>query len=89
MSEVDPFRSAVAGIRAPDSKLAREAVDLARDASGPMLFKRGFLELLRHEVAVKPPSHPWHPVTMVQHHCCGGVEIADARPMIDGAPFDD
>jgi hypothetical protein len=26
---------------------------------------------------------------MVAHHCLGGVPIPDARPMIDGAPFDE
>ncbi len=23
------------------------------------------------------------------NYCCGGVQIADVRPMIEGAPFDD
>jgi hypothetical protein len=38
MIELDPFRSAIAGVRAPDSKLAREAANLARSASGLTLF---------------------------------------------------
>ncbi|MGH6892649.1 MAG: hypothetical protein ACREEP_10355 [Dongiaceae bacterium] len=52
-------------------------------------FKRELFRLLRHEAETKPQGHIFHPSTMIAHHCLGGIHIPDARPMIDGAPFDE
>lgn len=52
-------------------------------------FKREFSQLLRREAEEKPLTHPFHPCTMMAHHCLGGVQVPDARPMIAGAPFDE
>lgn len=50
-------------------------------------FKQGFFGLLRDEVRRKPTIHPFHPLTMVEHHCCAPVTPPDAQALIDGAGF--
>lgn len=52
-------------------------------------FKRGFFNLLHEEARAKPHSHLIHPTAMIAHHCLGGLEIPDARALIDNAPFDE
>ena len=52
-------------------------------------MKRALFDLLRGEAAAKPHGHLFHPATMVAHHCLGGVEIPDARTLMDAAPFDE
>lgn len=52
-------------------------------------FKRELFALLRREAESKPDTHPFHPATMIAHHCLGGVHIPDAKAVIDGAPFDE
>ena len=73
------------GIGALDKRAVAEVV-----AAFPRLgFKREFARLLLREAEEKPHTHPFHPCTMMAHHCLGGVQVPDARPMIDGAPFDE
>jgi hypothetical protein len=69
--------------------LGRDAVAEIVAAFPRLGFKRELLRLLRQEAEAKPTTHLFHPCTMVAHHCLGGVSIPDARPMIDGAPFDE
>lgn len=50
-------------------------------------FKQGFFGLLRAEVRRKPVAHLFHPLTMVEHHCCAPVTPPDAKALIEGAGF--
>jgi hypothetical protein len=52
-------------------------------------LKRELLALLSEEARAKPGCHLFHPMTMVAHHCLGGVEIPDARQEMDVAAFDE
>lgn len=52
-------------------------------------FKQGFFDLLYDEVRRQPVRHPFHPLTMVEHHCCAPVAPPDARLLINGSPFDE
>ena len=68
-------------------RLDRSRVDEIVAAYPRLAFKREFLTLLRHEAESKPATHPIHPCTMVAHHCLGGVQVPDARQLIENAPF--
>lgn len=69
-------------------ELERSLVDEVVAAFPRLDCKRQFSELLQNEAASKPDLPAFHPTTMFRHHCLGGVEIPDPRPMIEGAPFD-
>jgi hypothetical protein len=69
--------------------LERNAV-AAIVATFPRLdFKRALTALLCGEAQRKPGCHLFHPMTMVAHHCLGGVDIPDARVEMDTAAFND
>ena len=70
-------------------RLDRQAVAEIVAAFPRLGFKQELLRLLQQEAQTKPETHLFHPCTMVAHHCLGGVRIPDARPIIDGAPFDE
>jgi hypothetical protein len=69
-------------------ELGRDRVDAVVVAFPRLNCKQEFARLLMSEAEAKPQLPAFHPTTMFRHHCMGGVQIPDARPMIDGAPFD-
>jgi len=70
-------------------RMERSAVTMILATFPRLGFKRELFALLRREAESKPDAHPFHPATMIAHHCLGGVHIPDAKAVIDGAPFDE
>lgn len=69
-------------------EIGRDLVDAVVAALPRLNCKREFARLLLEEAQAKPDLPVFHPTTMFRHHCFGGVQIPDPRPMIDDAPFD-